>query len=187
MAREIIPSSGTWSSIAELINNNFDDLFNHTGWAEYTDTQYTTSNPFLILANTDTKIPNNAGAVKEQELPTPYNSSGFYNTTTQKILGLAGDSIIITIEAKIRRQSGAQDYDVRQWFDIGGSVPPLYERTIGVKGNQEKGITSTTTAFTLDTWESNGADFMMNATTDIELFNIRYIIHRLHAGKGTYP
>lgn len=157
-----------------------------SGWADYTDDQYTTGSAFSVSANTRTKIPNNAGTKREQELPLDY-PNGLYDDVTGKILGQPGDSLLITVEFKIRRASGNGSFLLTSDFDIGGVIPPLYPRVQSLAGQSEQNVTFTTAVFTLDTWAANGADFNVESSVAVELFGIRYVIHRLHKGQGTYP
>ena len=131
-----------------------------TGWADYTDGEHSTGSPQSISADTDTIITNDASTKREQELPFDV-PGGLYNGATDKILGRAGDGLIITEEFKIRRASGSGSFNLQAWFDIGGAIPPLYVRTFNLPGAGEQNITFSTFAYTLDTWESNGADLVV--------------------------
>lgn len=158
-----------------------------TGWGAYQDTQYPSGSPFSVSALIDTKIPNNAGVRLEQELPKDVGVNGFYNSSTQKILcNKAGDGLSITYEFFVDRQSGSGSFTVTTWFEIGGSIPDLYKRTASHRGAGRQSLTATTMVYCLDTWLANGADFYINSDVDINIDSIRYIIHRTHAGRGSY-
>ena len=184
MTSHTIPDSGQWSAIADLINQNFTDLFRQSGWGDYVDTQYTSVSPFSVAANTSAVIPNNKGTVREQELPADY-VDGFYDAG--KINGLAGDGLLVTVEAKVERQSGSGAYNVDVWFDIGNGITNLYRRTIGLKGSGVNYLTFTTAVYTLDTWQSNGGEIYINSEIGVNIHDVRFVIHRLHKGFGTYP
>ena len=184
MARAVIPTSGLWSAIAALLNGNFTELYRQSGWADYTDGTYTQVSPFAVAALTDTVIPNDAASIRAQELPTDY-ASGFYNAG--KFIGLAGDDQLITIEARVERQSGSGAYNVDLWFDIGGGITDLYRRTISLRGSGANYLSFTTAVFTLDTWAANGGEIYINSDVAINIYDIRFVIHRLHKGVGTYP
>lgn len=188
MAKETIPNNGLWSAIAALLNGNFTELYRQSGWADYTDTQYTSGSPFAIAATTKTKLPNNAGTVRDQELPADY-TDGFYDNVGQVINGLAGDGLLITVEFKAVRQTGNGSFDIEVMFDIGGAVGEIYNRTIGVKGGAgvADSIVFTTAVYTLDTWEANGAGVYVDSDVAINVYGVRYVVHRLHKGFGTYP
>lgn len=159
-----------------------------TGWGDYQDSQYTSGSPFAVAASTDTKIPNNAGTRLEQELPQDFGVHGFYNSTTQKILcAKAGDGMAITYEMFIDRQSGSGSFNVETWFDIGGAIPDLYKHTQALRGSGRQSVARSTNVYCLDTWLANGADLYINSDVAINVDTIRFIVHRLHAGRGTYP
>ena len=157
-----------------------------SGWADYTDSQYTTGSPFAITASTDTVIPNNAGGtVREQELPPDISS--LWDDVNAKITGQAGDSYIILVEFTIRRATGTSDFSFVNFIDIGGAVPPLYTSKRTVNGTEDSPIFYAPPVYTLDTWETNGGQININCSVDAELYGIRHVIHRLHRGTGTYP
>lgn len=64
-----------------------------TGWADYSDTQYTVGSPFAVVADTDTILPNNGlGGPKTQE------PDGETLYSAGKITGRNGDGILITVD-----------------------------------------------------------------------------------------
>lgn len=162
----------TEANFASLIDSNYhrDDL----GWADYSDTQYTSLSPFSLNANTDTILPNNgSGGVQT------YEPDGISLYANDKITGITGESRIITIEYKITPTSGSATY-VETWFDIGGSVGELYRRVTGFQkgAGVEKGVLGTTFVYTLDTWETNGATVYVRSNGDCTLHSVRYVIGR---------
>ena len=176
--------------IGSVIDGGIVDLRNFllaSGWADYTDTSHTVGSPQSITALTDTKITNNAATTRVQEIPLTDYPNGFFDSVAQKILGRAGDSLLITIQFTCQRQVGTTDFDIELFFDIGGSVGELYNRTINIKGNTPNKITFTTAVYTLDTWQENGADIMINSDVDINLYDLRFVVYRLHRGIGIYP
>lgn len=156
-----------------------------TGWASYTDTQYTDVAPLLVSGNTDTQLPNNAGASVETELPLD-RQNGLYDSTNQIILGQAGDALMLTLEFITDRVSASGDYTVDVWLDIGGSVGRLFERSIQKKGSGPENVSVTTGAFNLATWQANGASVNIRSTVNINVYGILYRIFRIHKGRGTY-
>lgn len=164
-----------------------------SGWGDYDDDQYTEASPFALSADSDTILPNNAAVTRELELPFDIANDSdadrrtFYDVPNQKILGRAGDSVLITIEFKAKPTSGAATY-IETWFDIGGVIPPLYRRiTSFPKGTGvERTIVQTTAVYTLDTWETNGADVFVRSNGPVSLYDIRYVVYRNHKGRGDY-
>lgn len=145
------------------------------GWGAYTDNVYTTSSRLIVSTGADTALPNNkAGALETYK---PADITTFYNGTV--ITGIEGEGRLITLEMKMEPQTGANFIDV--WFDIGGSIGELYRRTVSFpKGSGvEFNYVSTTAAYTLDTWESNGATVYVRPDGgSVEIWDIRYVIHR---------
>lgn len=150
-----------------------------TGWGQYSDTVYTSGSPFAILADTDTVLPNNAGAVIETHKPRDVTT--FYNGAT--VTGRNGDGILITVDL-IAVPTSASTTSLELWFDIGGGIGELYRRIVTFpKGNGiARPISFTVSGYTLDTWESNGATVYVSADGPANLYNIRYIITRTHRG-----
>lgn len=155
------------------------------GWADYADTQYNSSSPFSISANTDTDIPNDGLAGPKSQIPagissliTTYDAGGY---TASKINGITGDSYIITINCEVTPTSGATTF-IEFWFDIGGSVGELYRRIISFpKGNGvARPVTISTLVYTLDTWESNGATVYCRANGTANIHSVRYVIERTY-------
>ena len=74
------------------------------------------------------------------------------------------------------------------WFDItGGTETPtalanLYKRIISFpKGNGiERPVNFTVSGYTLNTWETNGAVVKIRANGTCDIYDIRYVITRMH-------
>lgn len=187
MAQISIPSSGLWGTIANSLNTMFSELFGRTGWADYTDTQYTSASPLTLVADTITNLPNNAGTTVDSQKPTDITT--FYDGTV--ITGRNGDDIVITVDMKIKpTQVGTTSAEV--WFDItGGTGTPtalanLYKRLITFpKGvNVERPFSFSVEGYTLGTWETNGAVVKIisnDGTSDV--YDIRYVIKRTHKAR----
>lgn len=153
-----------------------------TGWAQYSDGQYTSGSPFSISANTDTVLPNNKAAVIEGQMPEDVTT--FYDGTV--ITGRNGDGIMITIDMKALPTSVNTTF-LEVWLDIGGAVGELYRRIVSFpKGNGvERPINFTVAGYTLDTWQTNGATVYVRANGTADLYDIRYIITRTHKARLT--
>lgn len=94
---------------------------------------------------------------------------------------------MLTVEYKAARASGTQDFRMLNWIDIGIPVK-LYNRPISMEGSSsEETVTWTTGVYTLDTWEANGGGLMIESPVAIDIWDIRFVPHRLHKGRGTYP
>ena len=180
MAKQNIPSTGVWSAIAGLINSNFTEAYDFTGWAEYADNQYTSVSPLSLVANTSTILPNNSGNKIDSQKPSDVVS--FYDGSV--ITGRNGDGLTITVDLKAV-PTNVSTTTVEIWFDIGGSIGELYRRIITFpKGTGvERPISFTVTGYTLGTWETNGATVYVSANGSVDLYDIRYVITRTHKAK----
>ena len=107
------------------------DLYSaYTGWADYTDTAYTTGAPFTATDNgTAVALPNDKGSVNESQKPIDVVT--FYDGTV--ITGRNGDGINITIDFKCRPNGTGADPRLDVYLDIGGAIPPLYTRSFFFK------------------------------------------------------
>ena len=168
----------------EAIRMGFDDLQNGlangiptTGWGAYNDTQYTSGSPLSLVADTDTLLPNNAGSVIETQKPSDIDT--FYDGYV--ITGRAGDGLLITVDL-IATPTSVAATSIELWFDIGGAVGELYRRIVTFpKGNGvPRPINFSTSAYTLDTWEANGATAYVRADGPVDIYNIRYVLTRTH-------
>ena len=174
MAKITIPTSGAWSLITSYLNSNFSELFGLTGWGAYTDTQYTAGSPFSLAANTDTVLPNNKGSIIETHKPLDVVT--FYDGSV--ITGRNGDGLSLTLELKATPASGTNTY-LEIWLDIGSGTAPVYPHTIPfVKGLTTYNLNVSYSAYTLSTWEANGAIVKVRSNTNCTIHGIRYILTR---------
>ena len=148
-----------------------------TGWADYVDTQYTSESPFSLAADTPVDLPNNAGTVVNSQIPD--DITAFYDG--EVITGREGDGMIVTINFDALPTNANTTY-LEVWIDIGGSVGELYRRIVSFpKGNGVvRPVTMSTAVYTLDTWESNGGTVRVSANNTCDIYDIRYLFHRLH-------
>ncbi len=151
-----------------------------TGWGNYVDTIFTSGSPFLVAADTDTVLPNNKGTVIESQKPIDVTT--FYNGTT--ITGRNGDAVLITIDCNLLPTNVATT-TIEVWLDIGGSIGRLYKRILTFpKGvGIVRPLNFTVSAYTLDTWETNGATVYVRANGTLSIYDIRYVITRTHKAR----
>ena len=157
-----------------------------TGWSDYVDTVYTELNPYSLAANTPTRIPNNKGTIREAQKPIDVRNfyildSPLTTPALGKIAGINGDSYLITIDFKAK-PTAANTTLLETWLDIGGAIGELYRRSYSFpKGvGIERSIGSTTAVYTLDTWQSNGADILVEANGTCDIYDIRFVVFRVH-------
>lgn len=187
MALINIPTSGLWSSIAGALNSMFADLFGRTGWGSYIDTQYTSSNPFVVTAGTTVTLPNNAGAGITSQLPTDV-PSGFYDGA--RIQGAnVGDfyTLRVTIEAfsSVNEGSFAIGLDISAAGDNSDVIAGLAVRT--VRGSGSANVQTYSLAlpyFTFSTFVANGGRLTIESINgNTSIYDISYLIERTHKAR----
>lgn len=151
-----------------------------SGWGVYDDTSLSSGVPLSLTAGAAyVPIPNNAGS--KYELQKPIDVTTFYDGTG--ITGRNGDSILITISFAVRPLE-AQPTRVTVVPDIGGGIGEItdYERdsTFSKGVNIVQRYLSTFNAYTLDTWEANGAILKIKSDRNCEIYDVRYLISRVH-------
>lgn len=182
MADQInIPSSGLWGSIATALNSMFTVIFGRTGWASYVDTQYPDSaNALTVPAGVATLLPNNAGTVIDSQKPT--DVTAFYDNGI--ITGRNGDNLDIMIYFKAVPSVINQSVDI--WVDIGGGIGELYRQTFSFPRGAgiERGILyALPSAYTLNTWEQNGARIYVQSDDAFDVYAINYNFDRSHKAR----
>lgn len=166
----IIP---TGSNISEAVG---------TGWAQYADTEYTASNPFIVSAGSILNLPNNSLSTITSNLPSDINS--FYDNNTGKIIGNnVGDALMLRVSFKCFTDNNNGFAEVS--LDIGGTVGSVLELPInfprGTGSGNVRPYTSTNLIYTLDTFVQNGGEVLIEGvrgTTTI--YDIVYVIERTH-------
>lgn len=165
----------SWVKLNSTHNNDF------TGWADYVDGTYTSTNPFIINTTKQT-LPNDANTIRDSQKP--IDVTEFYDATSTTITGRNGDGINIVIEFKASPNTSASTR-VTTSIDIGSPVGEIYTRDflLSKGANEEHFYLSSFNAYTLDTWEANGGTVKIVATASTDIYDIRYIITRTHKGR----
>lgn len=172
------------STIGRALQDLVESFYSGSGWASYVDTQDTSESPLAITANTDTVLPNNRGSTITTYLPRDMAKLGQqFVDSNGKITGREGDAILVTMDFIIVPTEQNTTY-VETWTNIGGSVGELYRRiSTFPKGNGvARQIVHTTLMYTLDTWEANGGTVYIRTNGTANVYNIRYVISRVHRG-----
>lgn len=150
----------------------------YTGWAQYSDTQYTAEAPFSVVADVDTIVPNNGlNFIDSQK---PEDIATFYDGTV--VTGRNGDGLNITFDATVIPSVAANI--VEFWFEIGAGIE-LYRRIISFpKGaGVARPISFSVSGYTLDTWEATGATMHMVADGAVDIYGQRLVLTRTHKAR----
>ena len=168
-------------SARSKINATIDIVDQQSGWATYKDTVHVDAGTaFTIPANTDTNFPNNAGSVIDSQKPS--DIATFYNGTV--ITGRNGDNLDMMFYFKAVPSAVNQWFEI--WVDIGGTVGELYRQDfVFPRGSGiERGIMySLPSAYTLGTWETNGATVKCRSDAALDVYQINYNFDRSHKAK----
>lgn len=163
---------------------NLGTLKTYTGWAQYTDTIYTSGSPFTVTSGSTSTLPNNAGTVLNTQLPTGVTS--WYNPATNKITpSLDGDYYITTIRFKAMTTAptaGYFDFGV----DIGGALGVQFKETkIFAKGaGIEHNFSVIVPMFAAATFIANGGLVKITAGNgNMTIYDISFQIDRTHKSK----
>ena len=155
-----------------------------TGWAVYTDTVYTSGSPFTVNTGATDTLPNNAGTIINNQIPTGVTS--FYNPATLKITPQNdGDYYVSTIRFKAQTTaptSGYMDFGI----DIGGALGVQFRETkVFAKGaGIEHSFSIVVPMFTAVTFIANGGLVKITAGNgNITIYDITYQIDRTHKAK----
>ncbi len=167
----------TW--IALITESSASD---YTGWGDYVDGTYTSASPLSLSGGVQVTLPNDASTVRDSQKPVDVTT--FYDETTNTITGRNGDAINIVIEFKARPTTSSSTR-LSLSIDIGGVVGEIYPNTFVLsKGQgQEHYYLQTISAYTLDTWETNGGAVKIEASSAAEVYDIRYVIARTHKAR----
>lgn len=146
MARQIIPTSGLWSSIVALFNANFTEVYEAVryGIYDYNDlaTQSTPIN--IAAANTWYPLTNDAlGPFTNKDYALP-DVADVWDTTTQAFdfSGMAlGDTVDIRLDVSVTSGTVNQSFDIDIFIDDGGAgeyqLPFIVQQTFKSTGTRQ--------------------------------------------------
>ena len=156
-----------------------------TGWAQYTDDQYTSGSPLVITEGNTTTLDINGATTIKSQLPT--GVTDFYDVATSKILGVNnGDGFLFRINFKAFTSSPSGIAKIK--LDIGGSQGVILPRAFtfpkgtGLANAQE--YSSTNLYYTLGTFVANGGDLQVESFRgDTSIYDISLLIQRISKGR----
>lgn len=181
-----IANDGTGDDLragGKKINDNFDEVYNFTGWEQITDSTYTSGSPLTILSGVTGKIQTGTVARITTQLPTGVTE--FWDETTDKIVAVNdGDAFTLSLrfKAKMNVANGITDVSI----NIGGSLNVISQETLLFsKGSGvEQRFDVDLSYFTGSTFISNGGTIEVKPLNgDIEIYDIVLVIIRTHKAK----
>lgn len=175
---EVIGDSGSQSG--NMIQS---DVAKWTGWAQYSDSLYNSSNKFVLTQGAVATLPNNGVGSIESELPE--DATSFYDAVNRKILGVnSGDFFIGRINLKASTDNNNGIFLLS--LDIGGTQGVIFEKTIDFpRGTSTtRNLSVIVPYYTFPTFLANGGELKVegiNGTTS--LWDISYLIDRTHKSR----
>jgi len=191
MANQIInigtvSNDGTGDTIRnsfDKVNDNFDEVYNFTGWEQITDSTYTVGSPLVILSGVTGKIL--TGAVTKIQTQIPFGVTTFWDETNDKIMAVNnGDAFTLSLrfKASMNVANGIADVDI----NIGGALGAISNETILF--SKGSGVEQ---RFDIDMSYFTGATFIANGGTievkpvngNISIYDIVIVLIRTHKGQ----
>ena len=135
MAKEIINigtvvNDGTGDPLRtafEKTNNNFDEVYNFTGWQQITDTTYTVGSPLTVLQGVTGKILTGTFTTIDTQLPTGVTT--FWDGTTDKLVAVNnGDAFTLSLRFKAKMNVLNGYFDIA--INIGGALGRVSNETL---------------------------------------------------------
>lgn len=167
----------------DMINDNFDEVYNFTGWEQISDSTYTSGSPLVISSGVTGKILTGTVAKIQTQLPT--GVSAFWDDSTDKLLGVNnGDAFTLSLrfKAKMNVANGITDIGI----NIGGALNVISQETILFsKGSGvEQRFDIDLSYFTGSTFITNGGNIEVAPLNgDVSIYDIILVIIRTHKGK----
>jgi len=181
-----VANDGTGDTLRDAmdkVNDNFDEVYNFTGWEQIIDSTYTSGSPLTILSGVTGKIL--TGTVTKIQTQLPTGVTTFWNETTDKIVAVNdGDAFTLSLrfKAKMNVANGLADVGI----NIGTPLNIISQETILFsKGSGvEQRFDLDLSYFTGSTFIANGGNIEVTPLNgDIEIYDIRLVIIRMHKGK----
>ena len=146
-----------------------------TGWAQYTDTQYPDeNNAFTLLANEPMTLPNNAGKTLEiyQNAPLPWYDGLLLRPSE------SGDGMGLRVDLAAKPTQANTSLWLR--FFIGAPQRSILNTVVrlGDPAVAEPYSLSFNPIYALDDFFASGGRIEVEATQDVEIFGINYVISR---------
>lgn len=145
------------------------------GWARYDDTTYTSASKLTLVSGVQVTLPNNAGAVYRS-----HPSITFYNSSTQKILGVnENDVYFLTVAFKASAANANQTF-LEYNLEGTGQISRVAGTMTFPRGNDVVHIENILMQYYTDAdFVANGVDLKFNSIGgDTKIWDIIYFIQR---------
>lgn len=145
------------------------------GWARYDDTQYTSLSKLTLVQDTEVVLSNNGGNVVRS-----HSSIDFYNSSTQKILGInENDVYIFTVAFKASAANANQTF-LEYNLEGSGQISRVAGTIAYPKGNDEEHVENIMMQYYTDaTFVSDGVQLKVNSVGGNSLiWDVIYFIQR---------
>lgn len=178
-------TAADWNDVKTVVNSHADDiesLNTNTGWAIYSDDQYTEGSPLTITAGQTVQLTNNAATVIDSQLPEGVTT--FYDPISDRVQGInIGDAYNVrtSFKAKTDSNNGYAEID----FNIGASVGDIVILTESINfprgAGIERSFTTTDLVYSLGTYVANGCAFEIRGITGTTtIYDISVMVARVH-------
>lgn len=145
------------------------------GWARYDDTQYTSLSKLTLVQDTEVVLSNNGGNVVKS-----HSSINFYDSSTQKILGInENDVYIFTVAFKASAANANQTF-LEYNLEGSGQISRVAGTIAYPKGNDEEHVENIMMQYYTDaTFVSDGVQLKVNSVGGNSLiWDVIYFIQR---------
>lgn len=145
------------------------------GWARIDDTVYTSSNKLTLTTDTEVVVPNNAGNIVRS-----HPSINFYDSSTQKILGVNENDVYILTWAFKGSAANANQTYLEYMLEGSGQIARVAGTVTFPKGNNVEHVESIVMQYYTDsTFVSDGVQLKVTSVGNgSELWDVIYFIQR---------
>jgi len=181
-----IANDGTGDDLragGQKINDNFDYLYNTTGWQQITDSTYTSGSPLSIAQGVTGKIL--TGTITTIDTQLPDGVTTFWDNTDDKLVAVNnGDAFTLSLrfKAKMNTANGVTDIGI----NIGGALNVISAETLlfSKGSNTEQRFDIDLSYFTGTTFIANGGTIEVTPVNgNLQIYDIVIVIIRTHKGR----
>lgn len=176
-----VADSELTSAEVNQIVSAINEIEGRTGFERHIDSALTSGSPLVLVAATNTVIPNNQNTVENVEKP--LDLTEMYDGTD--ILGNEGD--VLQIQAKMKVKPTNALTNAVEMCVLVNSVEQgtqVFELPYG--NGVEHAVVYNYTALIDDEWVTNGARIWINAVDTAEVYDVEFDITRVHKSRGDY-